>query len=56
MFGTIEQGTDGGIDRAGFGELVLALGIFVPLDEIDTMFSDIDTDGGGTIDFDEFVS
>ncbi len=53
-FDFYDKDSNGVIDREEFGSLCEALGAGFSYDEIVIGFTEIDTDGNGTIEFDEF--
>jgi calmodulin len=56
IFNLVDRDGGGSITAAELGELMDTLGIDATPDEIDAMIKEIDQDGNGDIDFEEFVA
>jgi len=56
IFTLADREANGYINKAQLGELLETLGIDATADELDLMLKEIDEDGSGLIEFDEFVS
>ena len=55
IFDLVDKDKGGSIDQTELLGLMETLGIYASREEIDIMVSEIDGDGNGEIDFDEFV-
>ena len=55
VFERFDKDKSGSIDRGEFGEFMAALGKTMTAAELDAGFAQIDVDGSGVIEFDEFV-
>jgi len=56
IFNLVDTDGGGDISREELGELISTLGLKASQEELDRMIDEIDKDGDGTIDFDEFCS
>jgi len=56
IFNLVDRDGGGEITKDELGELMDTLGIDASPEEIDAMISEIDQDGSGSIDFEEFVA
>eukprot|EP01039_Chlorochromonas_danica_P020033 gene20033-24368_t len=56
IFNLVDRDGGGSISKLELAELLETLGIDADVEEIDRMIAEIDQDGNGTIDFDEFVA
>ena len=56
IFNLVDKDGGGSITKTELGELMDTLGIDASPEEIDAMISEIDQDGNGDIDFEEFVA
>ena len=56
IFDLVDKDKGGSISSAELAELMTTLGINASQEEISAMVAEIDTDGNGDIDFDEFVA
>eukprot|EP00397_Hematodinium_sp_SG-2012_P058982 GEMP01075132.1.p1 GENE.GEMP01075132.1~~GEMP01075132.1.p1 ORF type:complete len:183 (-),score=55.08 GEMP01075132.1:475-1023(-) len=56
IFNLVDTDGSGVIDAAELGQLVESVGMRMSKDELQKMVEDLDKDGSGEIDFDEFVS
>jgi calmodulin len=56
IFTLADREANGHINKAQLGELLETLGIDATAEELDLMLKEIDEDGSGLIEFDEFVS
>merc|ERR1711988_931919 len=56
IFNLVDSDGSGEISREELGELISTLGLKASQEELDRMIDEIDKDGDGTIDFNEFCS
>merc|ERR1712166_1368046 len=56
IFNLVDADGSSEISREELGELISTLGLKASQEELDRMIDEIDMDGDGTIDFDEFCS
>lgn len=56
IFNLVDKDGGGSISKAELSELLDTLGIDATPEEVDLMISEIDSDGNGDIDFEEFVA
>lgn len=55
IFSLVDKDGGGSISKTELGELLDTLGVKASPEELDAMLREVDTDGSGEIDFEEFV-
>ena len=55
-FDLFDKDQSGNIDIHELRDAMKALGVYLPKEKIKALMKDIDTDGSGTVEFDEFLN